>query len=118
MKKTLEENGLINSSDVSGVITTPKSTCESGVNPARPNSVSPFVKPKLSAGASLPEKVKGACLGAYKEDIVDGVLEKEWIQCTNLEACGKWMHITPASLLMKMASISAISAKSHFPDFC
>ena len=26
--------------------------------------------------------------------------------------------IAPASLLMKMAYISAISAKSHFPDFC
>ena len=35
-----------------------------------------------------------ACLGAYEEDIIDGVLEKEWIQCTNLEACRKWMHCT------------------------
>ena len=55
------------SSDVSGVVTTPKSTCESGVNPARPNSVSPFVKPKLSAGASLPEK----------ENLVKGTHTKE-----------------------------------------
>ena len=55
------------SSDVSGVVTTPKSTCESGVNPARPNSISPFVKPKLSAGASLPEK----------ENLVKGTHTKE-----------------------------------------
>ena len=33
-----------------------------------------------------------ACLGAYEEDFIDGVLGKEWIQCTNSDACGKWMH--------------------------
>ena len=33
-----------------------------------------------------------ACLGAYEEDFIDGVLGKEWIQCTNSDTCGKWMH--------------------------
>ena len=33
-----------------------------------------------------------ACLGAYEDDVIDGVLGKEWIQCTNSYACGKWMH--------------------------
>ena len=33
-----------------------------------------------------------ACLGAYEDDIIDGVLRKEWIQCTNSYAGGKWMH--------------------------
>ena len=52
-----------------------------------------------------------ACLGAYEDDIIDGVLEKEWIQCTNLDACGKWMH---CSCLMRMGYIFALSVKSHF----
>ena len=29
------------------------------------------------------------CLGAYEDDVHNEVLEKEWIQCTNLENCGK-----------------------------
>ena len=29
---------------------------------------------------------------AYEDDIIDGVLEKEWIQCTSLDVCGEWMH--------------------------
>ena len=50
------------SSNVSEVVTTPNSTCGSGVNFARTNSskkVSPFVKPKLSTGASLQEEENG-----------------------------------------------------------
>ena len=34
------------------------------------------------------------CLRTYEDDVVDGVLETEWIQCTNSELCGKWMHCT------------------------
>ena len=45
-------------------------------------------------GLQISSNEYAACLGAYEEDIVDGVLEKEWIKCTNLEACGKWMHCT------------------------
>ncbi len=37
------------------------------------------------------------CLGVYEEDLVDGLLEKEWIQCTNSEGCGKWMHCSSLS---------------------
>ena len=29
------------------------------------------------------------CLGKYEDDFVEGVLQKEWIQCEN---CGLWMH--------------------------
>ena len=32
------------------------------------------------------------CLDLHKADNIDGVLVKEWIQCTNLEASEKWMH--------------------------
>ena len=31
------------------------------------------------------------CLGSYEDDFIDGVLQKEWIRCTN-ETCGLWMH--------------------------
>ena len=34
------------------------------------------------------------CLGHFEDDIVEGELKKEWIQCTNLEACGKWIHVS------------------------
>ena len=33
-------------------------------------------------------------IGTYEDDVVDGVLETEWIQRTNSELCGKWMHCT------------------------
>ena len=29
------------------------------------------------------------CLGVYD---LDGVLQKEWICCTNTDTCGLWMH--------------------------
>ena len=32
------------------------------------------------------------CLGTYSDDFVDGILQNEWIQCTNLNSCGLWMH--------------------------
>ena len=32
------------------------------------------------------------CLGRYEDDIIDGVLQKEWVQCTNTSRCGLWMH--------------------------
>ena len=32
------------------------------------------------------------CLGVYEDDVIDGTLEKEWIQCPNSDVCGKWMH--------------------------
>ena len=32
------------------------------------------------------------CFGAYKDDLMDGELHREWIQCTN-ESCGEWMHV-------------------------
>lgn len=31
------------------------------------------------------------CFGTYDEDVIDGELRREWIQCTNLD-CNKWMH--------------------------
>ena len=34
------------------------------------------------------------CFGHYDDDFVGGELEKEWLQCTNLESCGKWMHVS------------------------
>ena len=63
------------SSNVSGVITTPNSTCGSGVNSGCTNSsgkVSLFVK--ISAGASLPEEenlVKGTLGGRQHVRLVD-----------------------------------------------
>ena len=32
------------------------------------------------------------CLGRYEDDIIDGVLQKEWVRCTNTSRCGLWMH--------------------------
>lgn len=32
------------------------------------------------------------CLGRYEDDITDGILQKEWVRCTNIENCGLWMH--------------------------
>ena len=32
------------------------------------------------------------CLGRYADDLIDGILQKEWVQCTNVERCGLWMH--------------------------
>ena len=32
------------------------------------------------------------CFGAYEDDLIDGELSQEWIQCTN-ESCEKWMHV-------------------------
>ena len=32
------------------------------------------------------------CLGRYSDDFVDGILQKEWVRCTNVEKCGLWMH--------------------------
>ena len=34
---------------------------------------------------------RAACLGLYEEDISDGELMCEWIQCTG-QYCNKWMH--------------------------
>ena len=60
-----------------------------------------------------------ACLGAFEGNIVDSVLEKELDSVHQLGSLhvGKGC-IAAASLLMKMDSISAISAKSYFPEFC
>lgn len=33
-----------------------------------------------------------ACFGLYEDDITDGQLMHEWIQCTDPD-CGKWMHV-------------------------
>ena len=38
------------------------------------------------------------CLGTYEDDFVSGVLQREWIRCTNLENCGLWMHCDCVSL--------------------
>ena len=32
------------------------------------------------------------CLGIYEDDISNGILQKEWICCTNTSTCGLWMH--------------------------
>ena len=32
------------------------------------------------------------CFGLYEDDLIDGQLVQEWIQCTDPD-CGKWMHI-------------------------
>ena len=32
------------------------------------------------------------CLGRYEDDLVDGILQKEWVCCTNSKKCGLWMH--------------------------
>ena len=32
------------------------------------------------------------CIGAYDDDVIDGELQREWIRCTNVHSCGKWMH--------------------------
>lgn len=32
------------------------------------------------------------CIGSFDDDIIDGKLQREWIQCTNTALCGKWMH--------------------------
>ena len=32
------------------------------------------------------------CLGVYDDDLINGVLQKEWIRCTNTDTCGLWMH--------------------------
>ena len=32
------------------------------------------------------------CFGVYEDDLMDGELHKEWIQCTK-KSCGKWMHV-------------------------
>lgn len=39
----------------------------------------------------LDQNVCAVCLGGYEDDIVDGELQTEWIQCTN-SSCGLWMH--------------------------
>lgn len=66
--------------------------------------------------AELSSNECAACLGAY-EDIIDGVLEKNGFSAPTWKPVGNGC-IALASLLMKMAYMSAISAKSHFPDFC
>ena len=33
------------------------------------------------------------CFGLYEDDIADGQLTQEWIQCTEA-GCRKWMHIS------------------------
>lgn len=32
------------------------------------------------------------CLGRYEDNIIDGILQKEWVQCTNTSTFGLWMH--------------------------
>lgn len=32
------------------------------------------------------------CLGRYEDDLSNGVLQKEWVRCTNTNSCGLWMH--------------------------
>ena len=32
------------------------------------------------------------CFGVYEDDLIDGELSQEWIQCTN-DRCEKWMYV-------------------------
>ena len=34
----------------------------------------------------------GISFGVYEDDLIDGELSQEWIQCTN-DRCEKWMHV-------------------------
>ena len=34
-----------------------------------------------------------ACFGLYEDDVADGQLTQEWIQCTE-KSCKKWMHVS------------------------
>lgn len=34
-----------------------------------------------------------ACFRLYEDDVADGQLTQEWIQCTE-NSCGKWMHVS------------------------
>ena len=42
--------------------------------------------------AEINQNECAVCLGVYDDDLTDGVLQKEWIRCTNTDTCGLWMH--------------------------
>ena len=42
--------------------------------------------------AEINQNECAVCSGIYDDDIIDGVLQKEWIRCTNTDTCGLWMH--------------------------
>ena len=42
--------------------------------------------------AEINQNECAVCLGMYDDNHIDGVLQKEWIRCTNTDTCGLWMH--------------------------
>ena len=46
----------------------------------------------VTANSREDQNVCSVCLGNYEDDIIDGVLQKEWVRCMNIENCGVWMH--------------------------
>ena len=47
----------------------------------------------VTANSREDQNVCSVCLGNYEDDIIDGVLQKEWVRCMNIENCGVWMHV-------------------------
>ena len=46
----------------------------------------------VTANSREDQNVCSVCLGNYEDDIIDGVLQKEWVRCMNIENCGVWMY--------------------------
>jgi len=44
----------------------------------------------------------------YDNDLIDGVLQKEWICCTNTDICGLWMHCECLKIQLKWYSFSYV----------
>lgn len=44
----------------------------------------------MDPASTSAQNVCSVCLGLYEDDLLDGVLQNDWVCCTN---CDKWMHL-------------------------
>lgn len=61
--------------------------CESSTSSGNPGELSTSTPNGDSGGDQ--QSYCSVCLGKYEDDVVNGILRREWIRCTN---CGLWMH--------------------------
>ena len=72
-------------------VNSPQNTLDTDSVQPLPSNAQPI--PSTSAATEDCDQSECAvCLGAYRDDVIDGVLVKEWIRCTNTDTCGLWMH--------------------------
>ena len=72
-------------------VNSPQNTLDTDSVQPLPSNAQPI--PSTSAATEDCDQSECAvCLGAYRDDTIDGVLVKEWIRCTNTETCGLWMY--------------------------